>query len=436
MVQPLPPYEEKRPLDLLAQLTNTPPPPETPMRTIVRRVKIWTPLVVLLAIVFVIVQLVRPLPQAQLKLTAAATYGFDGKAPALPWPAEGQAAVDVVGLGSLGSYGKQKPVPIASVAKVMTAYVMLRDHPVRSGKRGQEIPVDAKASDDAVTGAEGKESVVPVQAGTKMSQREALDAIMIASANNVARLIARWDAGSEAAFIKKMNDAAKELGMDDTTYTDPSGLKHSTVSTAADQVKLGKAVMKDPLFREVVRMPKYKDSQGVEFRNWNGLVPMNHTVGIKTGTTPGAGGNLMFAAEREIAGTKQLIIGAVLGQYAPPIIDTVLASGAKLIDGAQRSLTQKKIVRKGQVVGVVDDGLGGTTPVVAAKDVTAVGWPGLKVTLDIGEGTAGKVPHEAKAGEVVGELTVGGGQGVVKVPVKLQKDLAEPGAGAKLTRLG
>ncbi|CAM5271078.1 hypothetical protein SALBM217S_03970 [Streptomyces griseoloalbus] len=65
--QPLPP---KPPLDLLAELTNTPPPPQTPLRTAVRRIKIWTPLVLLLLIVFAVVQNVRPLPAPTLVLTA------------------------------------------------------------------------------------------------------------------------------------------------------------------------------------------------------------------------------------------------------------------------------------------------------------------------------------------------------------------------------
>ncbi|MFD0393792.1 hypothetical protein ACFQ3Z_20910 [Streptomyces nogalater] len=86
------------------------------------------------------------------------------------------------------------------------------------------------------------------------------------------------------------------------------------------------------------------------------------------------------------------------------------------------------------MVGYVDDRLGGHTPVVATKDVTAVGWAGLKVRLTF---ASGSVPHTAKAGTRVGTLTVGDGSAAaVKVPVALQKDLAEPGFGAKLTRLG
>ncbi|WP_234029909.1 serine hydrolase [Streptomyces albus] len=426
--------QEPQPLDLLAQLTNSPPPPETPMRTVVRRVKIWTPLVLLLAVIFVVVQSVRPLPDPTLSLTARSTYTFDGAKPSMPWPSEGQAVIEVDGLGSFGTYGEQKPVPIASVAKVMTAYVVLRDHPVKKGTKGTMIPVDKKAEKEAGLSAQN-ESTVKVKAGTRISQREALNAIMIASANNVARLLGRWDAGSEKAFVKKMNAAAKDLGMTNTHYTDPSGLTASTVSTAADQVKLAKKVMEFPLFREVVRQPNYVDANGKTQPNWNRLVPLDGVVGIKTGTTTKAGGNLVFAAEKEIGGTRQLIVGAMLGQYKPSILDTVLANSKKLIDSAQDALTSRTVVKKGQVVGYVDDQLGGHTPVVATKDVTAVGWSGLKVKLAL-TGNGKPVPHEAAPGTKVGTLTAGDGPGQVRVPVAVKDELTEPGFGNKLTRVG
>ncbi|WP_326808268.1 D-alanyl-D-alanine carboxypeptidase [Streptomyces sp. NBC_01775] len=431
---PAQPQQSAQPLDLLAQLTNTPPPPATPLRTLTRRVKIWTPLVLLLAVIFVVAQAVRPLPGPELSLTAADSYAFTGSKPSVPWPSEGQAVLEVDGLGSLGSYGKQKPTPIASVAKVMTAYVILRDHPFKKGSKGANIPVDQKAEDQAALSAQN-ESTVEVKAGKKISQREALDALMIASANNVARLLGRWDAGSEKAFVKKMNAAAKDIGMTNSRYTDPSGLTSSTVSTAADQVKLAKKVMEFPVFREIVRQPSYVDGNGKTQPNWNRLVPVDGVVGIKTGTTTKAGGNLVFAAEKEIGGTKQLIIGAMLGQYQPSILDTVLNNSKKLIDSAQDALRARKVVKKGAVVGYVDDQMGGKASVVATKDVTAVGWSGLKVKLGLTD--KGKsIPHEAKRGTKVGTMTVGDGPGQVKVPVALQDDLTEPGFGSKLTRVG
>ncbi|MFE6776895.1 D-alanyl-D-alanine carboxypeptidase [Streptomyces sp. NPDC057702] len=425
------------PLDLLAQLTNTPPPPQTLTRTVVRRVKIWTPLVLLVAILFGVAQSVRPLPTPTLELTASETFTFDGAKPAMPWPASGQAVVEVEGLGSLGAYGEEKPAPIASVAKVMTAYVIMRDHPMKAGSDGPKIRIDPKAAADAGKDADG-ESVVKVDEGAQITQREAIESIMIASANNIARLLARWDSGTEAEFVKKMNEAAKDLGMRNTTYTDPSGLNATTVSTAADQVKLAKKAMDNPVFREVVKMPKYKDSRGEEHGNWNHLVPFDNVVGIKTGTTTKAGGNLVFAAEKEIGGTTQLIIGAVISQ--PPakrdnsILTGALDASKKLILTTQDLLQARKVVKKGDVVGEVDDGLGGKTPVVAVKDVTAVGWPGLTVDLELTDGGK-KLPHEAAAGTEIGTLTVGEGPGQVKVPVALADDLSEPSFGTKLVRV-
>ncbi|MGV9402427.1 D-alanyl-D-alanine carboxypeptidase [Streptomyces sp. NPDC003667] len=430
--QPLPP---KPPLDLLAELTNTPPPPETPVRTLVRRVKIWTPLVILLAIVFAVVQAMRPLPQPTLDLTAKDTYTFGGGRTAIPWPAQGQAALDVQGIGTFGSSGAQKPVPIASVAKVMTAYIILRDHPLKSGADGPKIKIDQAAQDQSKA---GQESTVDVTAGDSISQREALESILIASANNVARLLARWDVGSEKAFVTKMNATAKSLGMTNTTYTDPSGLTNSTVSTAVDQVKLAKAAMQEPAFREVAAMMSYDDYKGVNHSNWNHLVGHNNVVGIKTGTTTSALGNLVFAAKQEVGGETRTIVGAVVRQPAGGSDNTILAGALdaadKLIRSAQGALKPATVLKKGDVVGYVDDGLGGRTPVVATKDVTAAGWSGLKVKLSF---TSDVVPHTAKAGTKVGSLTVGdGGAGAVKVPVALQKDLAEPGFTDKLTRLG
>ncbi|MBV7696614.1 D-alanyl-D-alanine carboxypeptidase [Streptomyces sp. TRM70350] len=429
--QPLPP---KPPLDLLAELTNTPPPPETPLRTAVRRIKIWTPLVLLLAIVFAIVQAVRPLPTPTLELTAEDSYTFDGNQVTLPWPNEGQGAMDVTGIGTMGGFGEQKPVAIGSVAKAMTAYVVLQKHPLKPGEEGPKITVDALAEKEGGYDQVGGESTLnTVKEGDQLTLRQALSAIMIPSANNIARLLARWDAGTEAAFIKKMNDTAKELGMKNTTYTDASGLKETTVSTAEDQVKLGNELVKIPALVEITKLPEWFDPSGQKWRNWNTLVPYNGAIGIKTGTTTAAGGNLLFAATKEVGGETVTVVGAILGQHKAPIIDTVNAVSETAMLGAQDALTSAKILKKGDVVGYVDDRLGGRTPVVVTQDVTAVGWAGLKVKLSF---ASDAVPHTAKSGTKVGTLTVGDGSGgAVEVPVALQSDLTEPGFTDKLTRV-
>ncbi|MFE7388003.1 D-alanyl-D-alanine carboxypeptidase [Streptomyces sp. NPDC057582] len=429
--QPLPP---RPPLDLLAELTNTPPPPETPVRTAVRRVKIWTPLVLLLLVVFAIVQVVRPLPAPELQLTAKPTYTFEGGKPSLPWPSEGQGYMAATGLGTVDSFGEQKAVPIGSVAKAMTAYVVLKDHPLKKGKAGPSITVDAKAESDGKLDSAGESTLNTVKAGDKLTEQQALSAIMIPSANNIARLLARWDAGSEQAFVKKMNDTAKSLGMKNTTYTDPSGLKETTVSSAEDQVKLGQKLVEIPALMAITQLPSWTDPSGKNWRNYNTLVPYNGALGIKTGSTTKAGGNLLFAAHKMVGDTDQLIVGAVLGQHKAPIIDTVNAVSKEVMVATKDLLESGKVVKKGDVVGRVDDGLGGTVPVVATEDVAAVGWPGLTVRIELTD-DGRTIPHSAAAGTHVGTLTVGEGASQVKVAVALQSDLAEPGFGQKLTRI-
>ncbi|MFF7330920.1 D-alanyl-D-alanine carboxypeptidase [Streptomyces sp. NPDC008150] len=428
--QPLPP---KPPLDLLAELTNTPPPPDTAVRTTLRRIKIWTPLVLLLIVVFAVAQAVRPLPTPGLTLTADDSYTFDGKSAALSWPSEGQGWMDVEGVGTMGDVGKQTPVAIGSVAKAMTAYIVLKDHPLQVGKEGASIPVDATAEKEGGYDKDGESTLNTVKAGDKLTEKQALSAIMIPSANNIARLLARWDAGSEAAFVKKMNATAKKLGMTNTTYTDPSGLKESTLSTSRDQVKLGNELVKIPALMAITKLPSWTDPSGKVWGNYNHLVPYDGALGIKTGTTTAAGGNLLFAATKEVGGETVTVVGAILGQHTAPIIDTVNAVSKTAMTSAQSALKSATILKKGQVVGYVDDKLGGKTPVVVTKDVAAVGWAGLKVKLSF---EADDVPHTAKAGTKVGTLTVGDGtDGAVKVPVALQNDLTEPGFSAKLTRI-
>ncbi|XEC32739.1 D-alanyl-D-alanine carboxypeptidase [Streptomyces fradiae] len=432
--QPLPP---RPPLEILAELTNTPPPPETPLRTTFRRFKIWTPLVLLLLVVFAVVQFVRPLPDPKLVLSANPTYTFEGGPLQMPWPSEGQGAAEVEGVGSLGTYGPQKPAPIASVAKTMTAYVILRDHPIKGKDDGPEIEVDKTAGEQAKA---KDESTAPIKEGQTYSEKELLELLMIPSGNNVARLLARWDAGSEAAFVEKMNAAAKELGMTGSTYTDPSGLQSTTVSTPLDQLKLAKAVMQYDVFREIVDMPNVTvDGIPGQIENNNNILLKPGVAGIKTGSSTPAGGNLLWSAYTVVDGQKRRILGIVMGaKDAPQLwqkLELAIQNSLKLIQKAQADVTSAAVVKKDQVVGYVDDGLGGRTPVVSTKDLKAVGWPGLKVSLQLGDGGK-KPPHAAKAGDVVGQVSIGTGAGAVSAPVALAKDLVEPGFGQKLTRLG
>ncbi|MDT0306405.1 D-alanyl-D-alanine carboxypeptidase [Streptomyces sp. DSM 44917] len=253
-------------------------------------------------------------------------------ADALPWPEDGQAAVEAEGLGSLGTSGEQRPMPIASLTKVMTAWVLLRGHPLASGEDGPEITVDATAANESWN---PDESAVPVREGDAFSQRELLEMMLVPSGNNIARLLARWDAGGEEAFVARMNEAAEELGMADTTYTSASGYAASTVSTAADQLILARHAMTEPAFREVVATERITvPGNPRRFDNTNDLLGADGVIGIKTGSSTPAGGALMWAARAP--GDGPLILGVVLHQEA----GTTPARGSAAAAEAGRALVR------------------------------------------------------------------------------------------------
>ncbi|UOZ05078.1 D-alanyl-D-alanine carboxypeptidase family protein [Amycolatopsis sp. WQ 127309] len=255
----------------------------------------------------------------------------------LPWPAEGQASAEVQGLGTLGSRGERTPVPIASVTKVMTAYVVLKDHPLAPGDAGPRITVDQQAETESTS---AEESSAPVRAGRTLSERDLLALMLIPSGNNVARLLARWDAGSQDAFVAKMNREAAALGMGNTTYTGASGVEDSTTSTAEDQLRLAREVMKDDTVRSIVATPNLRvDGVPGAVVNTNTLLGRSGVIGLKTGSSTAAGGALMWAAR---ASSGALILGVVLHQNpggTPSAgLQAALATSETLIAAIQREL--------------------------------------------------------------------------------------------------
>src|ERR1700716_1792441 len=174
-----------------------------------------------------------------------------GQAPDLPWPAVG-AAVAVSGLGLIGSHGDSSPRPMASVAKVMTALVVVADHPIGPAEQGPVVSVtDADFANYQREATDGQ-SVVAVRVGEMLSERQLLDGLLIPSGNNFADILAGWDAGSIPAFVAKMNSRAAALGMKQSHFADASGYSEQTVGNPSDLVLAGQALMAIPVLAQIV----------------------------------------------------------------------------------------------------------------------------------------------------------------------------------------
>lgn len=101
----------------------------------------------------------------------------------------------------------------------MTAYLVPEHDPLHAGDGGRRFTVDPGDVADTETRRRDGQSVVAVSAGEELTERDALMAVLLPSANNVAVLVAREVSGSVPSFVEEMNRTARALGMSHTTYT-------------------------------------------------------------------------------------------------------------------------------------------------------------------------------------------------------------------------
>ncbi len=243
------------------------------------------------------------------RMPTAHTPNYPGRTDvsAVNWPQQGQAAV-VLGNGRATASPHEQPVSIASLAKVMTAYLTLQRYPLTGAQDGFTITV---TEEQAQVEAQGQ-SVVAVRAGEQLTERQLLEALLIPSGNNIARILAVQVAGSQTSFVAEMNAEARTLGMDHTTYTDPSGFDPSTVSTAADQLRVFEQAMRFPVLRQIVSMPSVTLPVAGTLTNFNPLIADGYAG--KTGSDSAAGGCLAFFTQVAVGGHELTAVGVVWGR--------------------------------------------------------------------------------------------------------------------------
>ncbi len=311
-----------------------------PARTTTRRIRIRRIRVAGLLVVIAALAAARGYQSASSSSPAASPIDVPrsehrvARGEALPgtvWPEHGQAAVQI-GQSQVEPGPNQHAAAIASVAKVMTAYLVLRDHPLRLGEDGPTITLTDADVADTDRRRRQHESVVSIASGEQLTELQALQALLLPSANNIAAVLARWDAGSEDRFVARMNATARSLGMRHTRYTDPSGYDDATVSTAADQVRIVDRATRLPVFASIVATPSTTLPVAGTVHNTNTMLGRDGFVGVKTGSTAAAGGCFAFRAIRWIDGKRRTITGVVLGQPGHDRIAAGLAAADAMVD--------------------------------------------------------------------------------------------------------
>ncbi len=363
--------------------------------------------------------------------TLAAYVRLPGSSRPLAWPREGQAAVEVEGIGSAGTSGDTTPVPFASVAKVMTAYLTLREHPLAGHEEGFTIRITPADVEEQEQRAAAGQSTLPVQAGERLSERQALEALLLPSANNIAALLAARAPGGTPGFVRQMNSTARKLGMRASTYTDPSGYDDRTVSTAVDQVTLARVAMRVPVFAAIVDRPSVVLPLVGRVSNYDDLTGRDGYVGVKTGSDRAAGGCFVFAKRVVIDGRRLTVLGAVLGQREGPIIEAALVSAQRLGDSVAAALRVETVLPSGTRVLSARSTDGRATTARTAGTLRLLGWGGLRLPIQI---LARPSMTRVHTGQRMATVAVGGGT-VVTTGALATSTVAGPSLGWRLRHL-
>jgi D-alanyl-D-alanine carboxypeptidase (penicillin-binding protein 5/6) len=378
-----------------------------------------------LAVVAEIINFISPL--AAVPPSNQPSFSMPTKPISLPWPDSGQSAIGAPGYGLLASSGAQTPAPTASVAKVITALAVLKQKPLAINEQGPLLTLTQTDVDNYKTALAEDGSVVPVAVGEQISERQVLEAMLLPSANNMARSLAQWAFGSLAAYNAYANKMVKTLGMSKTSVSDASGFDPATVSTASDLVKLGLAAMNQPVLAQIVAEPNAQIPVAGQVQNINDLLGQDGIVGIKTGNTDQAGGCFLFAANHKVLGQNLTIVGTVMG--APTLYQSMVEAHS-LVIAVDGGFSTVQAAKAAQAVGVYKSSWGTTTQAIAQTSLPLLIWKTQPVRLSA---HLEPVKPGTQGGFRAGTLITTSGLHSQSVPVVIKSALTSPSIWWRLT---
>lgn len=381
---------------------------------------------ILLLIIFIcvagVVQFNRPYPKVEAKPTFLMTT-LPGQL-SVSFPEQGESALGTENLGVIASTPNQTSVPIASVTKIMTAYLVLQAHPLHPGEDGPTLTMNAQDFAGYQNDLNNGYSVLKIAEGEQLSEKQLLKGLMLPSGDNIADTLGRWVAGSDSAFVAKMNETAKSLDMTKTHYADASGVNQATVSNAVDQIKIAQIAMKDPVFREIVAMPQATLPVAGTVYNVNSMLGKHGIVGIKTGSTSVAGGCFVSATPITVGSETHYIIGAVLGQKTLKSLQSALDSNVKILDQVRSQFKLYPLTQPADGFGQITAAWHSNSALKATKPVQIFGYPGMKVSYSINL-TNTQLPISPN--QNIGTLKIQTGQDVLDIPLQNSEPVNPPG---------
>lgn len=391
-----------------------------------RRVTVFTTIGVLLATGFYLpMTLLAPLEPISPSLISV-------EAPVNPvveldWPGNGSAAIGAVGFPGLLAQGSDTSArPIASISKVVTSLVVLDAKPLAADESGPTITMTQEDVNEYHRQIANNGSAEPVSAGVDFTQRELLDVVLIASANNYAETMARWAFGSQEAFLAATRTWLDNHELNGIAMFDASGIDTRNTATPADLVELGKLALANPVMAAIVSSTSASVPYVGTIENTNKLLGWSGVDGIKTGTVELDNVNLLFATTITV-GTQTIdLVGVVLGGTSHEELDSAVRA---LLTTALVGFTEVPLVTEGEAFGTYSSDWEDDTTAVAAKSASVVVWGGVPVTMTV------KIDpiSTGTIGQRVGAVTYTVDGETKSVALTLDDPLEDPGPWWRLT---
>ena len=297
----------------------------------------------------------------------------------------------------LAGENPDEPLPMGSVTKIMSALVVMEE--------GVGLDEEVTVSTDAESYVGGVYSNVGLIAGERVTVRDLLVASLVASGTDAVYALAEHVGdGSVEQFVGLMNEEAASMGLENTNFDTPAGLDtNDNYSSSRDLAVLGREVLEDPLLAEIVDSPEATIStqdRQIEISNTNQLLnTYPPATGVKTGTTPEAGANLVASAESNDESYIAVVIGAEDS-------DQRYLASETLLEYAFERYERRPLVNQDEVYGEAalpyrpDE----SVQLAASEEVIGLVDAGSEVERNVT--TQEELPPSASAGEELGEVEV------------------------------
>jgi D-alanyl-D-alanine carboxypeptidase (penicillin-binding protein 5/6) len=369
--------------------------------------------------------------------TSEAPRVFAPAAAEIEFPEAGSSAISVAGAAEyLGAdaegvwltSGSEDPRPMASLTKLITALVVLDAHPLADAKDPGPMITFGKRDHDLydkyyVMGA----TIAAMPTGVRLSQHDALSAMLVPSASNYAEAVSTWAFGSPWGFARAAEAWLAKNGLAGTTVVEPTGIDPRNTSTPRDLIAIGKLVLANPVVAHIVSQPTMSVPGAGIINTTNALLGTSGITGLKTGNLGPGACNFLFSARIDVGtGEPLTVIGVILGGQSR---EWTNQSALLMIDSLRTGFQMVPLAEEGQVVGGFSTAWGSRARLVVSEDAAIHTWSDtpIEVSLDVSP------PEEYVDGEEVGTITWTAGPDTVTVPVGVEGSIRPPDAWWRLT---